>query len=212
MQLSKREAGKLQKEAAIVEKARQLFCEHGFEQTSMNMLSEQTGFTKRTLYQYFVCKEDLFYAVILSGYKELWQTVERSLKDAGGTGFERLERAYFGFYKFYREQPGLLKLMGMTGAVKQASEGMALVYRDRYFTFDQQMFASIGTLFEQGQEDGSIRSDIGLAYLMYSAVFSLTGFFHMLGVTGRGYLCVADMDEETFIETSLRLFLDSLKA
>ncbi|WP_066685276.1 TetR/AcrR family transcriptional regulator [Christensenella intestinihominis] len=209
--LSRREEEKLRKEAAIIKEAEELFCINGFEHTSMNEIAQRAGYTKRTVYQYFTCKEDLFFAVILKGYERLWAAVKEST-GACGTGFEKLRRAYFAFYTLYREHPRLLALMGMTGLVKGKSETLDLPYRRRFYEFDRRMFDGICALFRAGQEDGSVRADIGTGYLMYAAVFSLTGFFHMLSVTGKAYLGVADMDEDKFIETGLQLFLDSVKS
>lgn len=207
----KREANRLQKEAEITAAAESLFCERGFEGASMNDLAARTGYTKRTIYKYFACKEDLFFAVILRGYERLWAAVQKDT-GRGGTGFEKLERAYAAFRALYRERPGLLTLMGMTGLVKSKSEEMDLPYRKRFYEFDREMFDGICALFRGGQEDGSVRGDMEAQYLMYSAVFGLTGFFHMLSLTGRAYLSMAGMNEDKFIETSLRLFLDSVRA
>ncbi|HBF2402870.1 TPA: TetR/AcrR family transcriptional regulator, partial [Clostridioides difficile] len=48
--------------------------------------------------------------------------------------------------------------------------------------------------------------------LMYSSIFTLTGFFNLLSVTGKSYLNNFNIDEEKFIETTLALLIDSIKA
>jgi AcrR family transcriptional regulator len=49
---------------AILEAARDVFEEHGFERASMQMISERLGGSKATLYGYFPSKEELFLAAI----------------------------------------------------------------------------------------------------------------------------------------------------
>lgn len=63
--LSKREANKLRKREIIIDTAEKLFLQKDFDTTSMNDISKESHHTKRTIYQYFTSKEDLFYAVAL---------------------------------------------------------------------------------------------------------------------------------------------------
>jgi len=54
-----------EKRREIVSVASELFEEHGFERTSMSMISERLGGSKATLYGYFKSKEQLLAAVLL---------------------------------------------------------------------------------------------------------------------------------------------------
>jgi len=49
---------------SIVSEATNLFCENGFERTSMSEIAKQLGGSKTTLYNYFPSKEALFEAVV----------------------------------------------------------------------------------------------------------------------------------------------------
>ena len=53
-----------EKRREIVDVASELFEEHGFERTSMSMISERLGGSKATLYGYFKSKEQLLAAVL----------------------------------------------------------------------------------------------------------------------------------------------------
>ncbi len=48
----------------------------------MNELAKEVEYTKRTIYKYFSCKEDLFFAVVLRGYKRLWDNVKIEVQKA----------------------------------------------------------------------------------------------------------------------------------
>lgn len=54
-----------EKRREIVDAASELFEKHGFERTSMSMISERLGGSKATLYGYFKSKEQLLAAVLL---------------------------------------------------------------------------------------------------------------------------------------------------
>ncbi|MDV9971959.1 helix-turn-helix domain-containing protein [Clostridioides difficile] len=62
-ELSKRDKEKIQRENEIIDKAEKLFSLNGFDNTTMNELAKEVEYTKRTIYKYFSCKEDLFFAV-----------------------------------------------------------------------------------------------------------------------------------------------------
>ena len=55
----------------LVDVARQLFAKKGLENTTMNDIAQQSGKGRRTLYTYFKCKEDIYYAVIESELERL---------------------------------------------------------------------------------------------------------------------------------------------
>jgi len=54
-----------EKRHEIVKAAQELFEEHGFDRTSMSMISERVGGSKATLYGYFRSKEEILSAVLV---------------------------------------------------------------------------------------------------------------------------------------------------
>ncbi len=57
-----------------------LFSINGYTNTSMDALAERCEYTKRGIYRYFVCKEDLYYAVLLKGHSGLLQYIQEKVK------------------------------------------------------------------------------------------------------------------------------------
>jgi len=55
-----------QKRAQILEAAIELFCGHGFPNTSMDEVARKAGVSKQTVYSHFGCKDGLFIASIKS--------------------------------------------------------------------------------------------------------------------------------------------------
>src|SRR6185295_7734925 len=52
------------KRAQIIEGARRVFLEHGFDAASMGEIAREAGVSKGTLYVYFKSKEELFEAIV----------------------------------------------------------------------------------------------------------------------------------------------------
>ncbi len=86
MELQKKSTGMVSKVArggsreAIVEAATRLFLEFGFGSVSMDDLAQAAGLARRTLYNQFVSKEEIF--------REMLRSVSRELEDAFPPGIE----------------------------------------------------------------------------------------------------------------------------
>lgn len=208
--LSIRDQEKQKREAFIIESADRLFSLSGYEATTMNDLAQATNLTKRTLYKYFVSKDDLFFAVILNGYQKLWREISCEC-EKGQTGLEKLELSCTAFYAFYTREPGVFSLMGKIGHVRSQNADIELPHQEKFYAHNKVMFAAINQIFVLGKADGSLRDDIDAPQLMGSFIFTLTGFFYMFALTGQSYLKFLDVKENDFIKTTLLLLIDTVK-
>ncbi len=66
--------------------------------------------------------------------------------------------------------------MGMIGIVNSKKSDTEMLFKEKFFSFNKFMFDEIQEMFEIGKNDGSIRYDIEISTLMYSSIFTLTGF------------------------------------
>lgn len=108
----------------------------------MNELVKEVEYIKCIIYKYFLCKEDLFFVVVLRGYKRFWDNVKiESVK--GKIGFEKIKFLYFVFYKFYFVEFFLLCFMGMIGIVNFEKLDIDMLFKEKFFFFNKFMFDEI---------------------------------------------------------------------
>lgn len=208
--LSRREREKQVRKEEIIDAAEKIFCEKGFEKASMDEIAKEAQFTKRTLYQYFINKNDLFFAVVLKGFTLLGEYCDDI--DAGTNGFEKFSLVCRGYYKFYKDYPGLFRLMNYVGYVKTTTkDNKPLPHQQDFLNLDDMLFDELTKLIEEGKADGSIRSDIESQKTAYSSAFILNGFFYMLTITGKTFTEHFDLEVEEFVTFTLGLFASSLK-
>lgn len=73
------------KQQAILEMATEVFREFGFERASIAEICARLGSSKRTIYNYFASKEELFFAVITRSaaheFKDIHDFIDPSLTD-----------------------------------------------------------------------------------------------------------------------------------
>ncbi len=206
--LSRQEREKRVREESMVTAAETLFSQYGFENVSMDAIAKEAEFTKRTLYQYFRSKEDLYFAVILKGFKQL-ASYCNTAAEQGQTGFEKLRLVSLAYYQFYQDFPETFRLMNAIGRVKNATTNTPK--REEFMQFDNRLFEGFARLIEAGQADGSIRADIDAMKSACTVAFMLTGFFAMLSETGKTFTEHFTLDQNKFSLFALDLLSDALR-
>lgn len=76
----------------IIDAAEKVFFEKGFSNATMDDVAEEAEFSKRTIYVYFRSKEQLYFEIMLRGYRLLNGIYEQSLeKSPIKTGIEKIK-------------------------------------------------------------------------------------------------------------------------
>ena len=209
-ELTRRQREQLERKEAIISKAEELFCKHGFEKVSMDLLAKECEFTKRTIYRYFTCKEDLFFAIALKAYNGLFDMIKYE-SQKGNSGLEKIRLSYYCYYDYFCKFPELLQLINMGGIIKSNSLDIDVPYREEFTALDKCLFEELIKIFHQGKTDGSIRSDLEISTLAFSSIFVATGFFQMISLSGNTFTKHFSLDKDGFIKFTIEMLLDSLK-
>jgi AcrR family transcriptional regulator len=203
--ISRKEREKLRREQEIVDAAEKIFVERGYEGASMDAIASKSEYTKRTVYQYFLNKEDLFFAAALRSYEALGRYVEEATRE-GESGLEKLRNGCFGFYRFFKDHPGKFALITAVGRVKDRAADTP--YLNRFLSFEYGLFSSIEMLIREGQDEGSINASRDPKLDSCALAFLLSAFFNMFAMTGRAYLDHFNLDEDGFVEKILGIIID----
>ncbi len=83
--------------AKLIEVARELFTEHGFDKTALDLVAERAGVTKGGLYHHFRNKRELFQAVFEQIEQELCDATVVAALGAGNDVWESLRAGVRGF-------------------------------------------------------------------------------------------------------------------
>src|SRR5215813_5014022 len=76
---------------AIIEAAARLFADLGYTACEMERVASELGIAKGTLYLYFSSKEQLFYACVDMGMRQMQEAVGKAADEAGDP-FDRIGR------------------------------------------------------------------------------------------------------------------------
>lgn len=106
---SRKERQKEELRAKILEAAKELFIQRGFEETSIRNIAEKIEYSPTTIYLHFKDKDDIFYALHQEGFTLLNQYL-RALQNVADP-FERLKAITKAYITFALENGELYDLM-----------------------------------------------------------------------------------------------------
>jgi AcrR family transcriptional regulator len=86
---------KIDKRGAIIQAAKPLFAERGFEGVTSRDIAQATGFHLGSLHHFYPQKADLYEAVVVSAFADTTDVLVEALSDAGAANPEERFRHFF---------------------------------------------------------------------------------------------------------------------
>lgn len=183
----------------ILDAARRVFAEQGFEGASMRMIAAAAGCTTGAIYPLFRAKEEIYAALLATSLEALHDHVAQAVEE-GGTARESLECAALAFHAYYIERPAevSLGLYLWRGGIRPRGLSPAL-------NADlNAKLSAVLTLIEQplacasGWPPGEVRAEVAglFVFLIGSLVVHHTGRMRMLG-QGSRTMVVRHLDDLT---------------
>ncbi len=203
---SRREKEREARRMEILVAAEKVFSRKGFARASMDEVAAAAQFTKRTVYMYFVNKDDLLFAVALEGSKKLFAR-QQAVLAGEGSGLARIRRAALAYYEFSRDLPDLFRLIEDARHVKPRGKDSAC--RREFVGYRALMFEEYSKAFQEGTADRSIRRDLDPHKLVYAVVLLLNGFCQALSDAAQSG--AFEPDRDAFARYTLDLVTDALR-
>lgn len=207
---SRREKEHQMHKSDIIDTAESLFCEKGYINTSMDEIARKSGFTKRTIYQYFPNKQDLYFAVACKKYQTILDAFE-VIKNKQISGFKKMHDFLFTYYKFYNDDPHTFLMLKYCPSLRDNEKGSP--FYKQLDDITAQFFDIIIATIEAGKKDKSIRANLDSVMGAHSLVHLTIGFFYRLVELEHEpkALQINGKNQKDYIDFSLGLLLNILK-
>lgn len=205
--LSRREREKSRREKEIIDAAEKIFARDGYAHASMNEISREAEFSKRTLYQYFENKSDLYLSCTLRLYKSMLEHI-KNLSFYETTGYGRVKEVFEGYYTFYKNNESVFRIIYDFGKIRHETTNPKI---KEFLKLDEALAMNLRNLIILGQEDGSISKELNPTLTTRTLLFLMVGFFNQLTVTGNTYTSHIDTDIDVFSSYALNLLHSTLK-
>jgi len=199
---SRKERERIAREGEVLAAAEKLFSTKGYENTTMDEIAKESEFTKKTVYQYFICKENLYYAVTLNGVKIMLSYIEEEV-DAGKNGFEKLAGARRGLYRYVSQYPENYRLMNYAQYIR--SDPSALPYFIELNKHNHRLFEVLSQSLNCGMKDGSIRPEMSSPLTIYAIFFLTTGFMNRFSEAGEHYGRMLQIDPQQIADIAFEM-------
>ncbi|MDZ4679345.1 MAG: TetR/AcrR family transcriptional regulator [Saprospiraceae bacterium] len=184
----------------ILETARKLFLEKGFEHTSLRNIAEAIEYSPATIYLYFKDKNELFHALHIEGFKMMLEYMQplTGIPDP----FERLVQLSYTYIRFARENPEFYDLMFIMNAPMDALES------EEKWAMGDQTFGFVVNLIEECQKTGRFqgKNAYQLAFHCWASVHGLVS----LEIRQRTRVCHDEKMRACLVEDSLAYFIDAM--
>ena len=195
----------------ILSVVQDLFVEKGIDKVTIADITKAARLTRATLYNYFSSKEQMaheIFKIIANGW------VERNLAEVWnvpGNGFERVERFVLSHFEHLTENLQEARFVAEFNHLYAKEWSVEVIQQLLFETLEEDrthLFESI----QQGQIEGSIRSDIS-PELLLAVIFNFSsGLADRLGQFGSKLEAEYSISTSTIFERVCRVFLDGLKA
>lgn len=157
--------------------AEQLFMEKGIENTSMNDIAREAGYSKATLYVYFKNKEELIGVLVLESMQKLYEYIRQALEQSKDTK-ERYGEICQALVRYQEEYPFYFKMVLETINVDFESPHF-LPEEKETFLVGEQINELLVEFLERGIACGEIHSDIEIMPTIFSFWGMLSGLIQV---------------------------------
>ena len=189
---NKKEAVAALHRARIMTAAEKLFSEKGYEQTTIDDISKESEYSRRTIYAYYESKDDILHCIIEKGLQALKTDIENAANDNAG---------FTDAYSLERLNRSGDEEIGQT--VKSAAVKNIL-------RLGTEINETLEALIIRGQESGKVRKDIVPTLTVYVLWSSIDSLLALAGTKGKFICAQNSMTEEKFLDYGFRQIVNSI--
>lgn len=108
--LERKEKEKQIRKNDIINSAEKVFIDKGFENSTMDDIAKEAEFTKKTIYSYFKSKEELYYEIMLKGFRIANEMLKEKISEISNeTESEKIKNIGMCFIEFKGKYPVYFK-------------------------------------------------------------------------------------------------------
>jgi AcrR family transcriptional regulator len=194
----------------IIEVAKGLFFEKGYENTSIDEVAKSAGISKSTLYTYVKGKEDLFISIHYNGMKLRVEQLKIEM-NSKTTGYDKIYAFGEVYYNFYKQNPGYFKLHMFEDYNSINKEKVKTFIYQEFDNLLNEVISLVRSAFESGIQDGSLKNDLNIEYCDKYFAYTLRIILNVAFSPEKTKHIIDKYDEERFYFQYLDLFMTAIK-
>lgn len=162
----------------IIDAAEKVFFSKGYATATMDDVARAAEFSKRTVYVYFNSKEQIYFEIMVRGYKILIGMIETySQNEKGGDALDKIRQMGRILYKFSKEYPNYFNaIMEYENGELDFVNGIPDKSREECYALGEKIFAYFTLALKNGIEEGVVRRELDIvntAIILWSCTIGI---------------------------------------
>jgi AcrR family transcriptional regulator len=195
----------------IIEAAERAFFKKGYSNATMDEVAKEAEFSKRTVYVYFNSKEQIYFEIMIRGYRLLISMLQADLKRETKDAIEELHQLLLTFYKFSNQNRDYFKAIMEYETVKlEAESGIESQSRDECYALGEQIFEYLIHALKRGVDEDTFRSDLDLTQTALVLWACTVGVLNTADIKEQYLKDYHKTDKEKFVSDAFDLIIRSI--
>lgn len=207
-QMSKKEAVAALHRTRIMNAAERLFSEKGFEETTIDDISKESAYSRRTIYAYYESKDDILHHIIEKGLLLLKDEISSAIQ-ANDDFISQYRAICSAMVKYQTECPCSLDNVTKANTANMNSESLSDTVK-RILALGTEINELLAKLFEDGKRKGIIRGDVVPLMSVYILWSSMTSLITLAQTKGRFIYKQFGISEKDFYEYGFKQIINSV--
>ncbi|MDP4145151.1 MAG: TetR/AcrR family transcriptional regulator [Bacillota bacterium] len=197
----------------IIKAAEKIFIEKGFELATMDDIAKEAEFTKRTLYAYFKSKEELYYEIMLKGFKTLNSMCDEKLYETSGEAEgEKIKAIGKCFLDFRYKYPGYFKaILDYQNKDHDFHEDNKNTIIEQCYKEGEYALDIIKRCVAKGIEIGEFSSEINPEITVFTLWSYITGLIGLIDKKEKYIKYYYEKDLSKIVEGSFEIIVSSIR-
>lgn len=145
----------------IIDAAEKVFFTKGYNNATMDDVAKEAEFSKRTVYVYFNSKEQIYFEIMIRGYRLLIGMLKDDLKEKAYNAIEEIRQIALTFYRFSKDYPEYFQaIMEYENGELDFQKGIPDQSRQECYALGEEILGHLTRALQKGIKEGSIRGDL----------------------------------------------------
>ena len=211
--IKRKEKERLVRKNSMISAAENVFLKNGFENSTMDDIAKEAEFTKKTLYSYFKNKEELYYEIMLLGFKALNNLYDKVISEnIEMSEIKKIKKLGQTFVEFSRIYPGYFKAISDYENKDfdfQVNDSNCLV--NECYIAGEYSFKLLNDCIINGIEKGEILNNTDSVTVCLMLWASMLGFIRLISKKEKYINSYYNKGIEELMEDGFELILKTIK-
>lgn len=164
----------------IINAAERVFFTKGYDVATMDDVAREAEYSKRTVYVYFNSKEQIYFEIMIRGYKLLIKMLEANRpKERAYTAIEEIREMAATLYRFSHDYSDYFgAIMEYENSEFDFQTGIPDHSKEECYALGEQILGYFMDMLQRGMAEGSVRGDLKIKNTALALWACIIGVFN----------------------------------